>query len=157
MKLVWKWAGEEDLPILVQTRLKVLRAANHLPEDAPLPQVEAASRAYYTKALADGSHAALLVYAGEEIIAAGGVSFYQVMPTCDQPTGRKAYIMNMYTAPAWRRQGIAMETLRMLLACCHRRGVEHITLEATEEGRPLYEIAGFVPMQHEMKYKGEYL
>ena len=72
------------------------------------------------------------------------------MPTCDNETGRKAYIMNMYTDPSYRRQGIAMNTLDLLVKDARRRGVTHITLEATAAGRPLYEKYGFVPMEHEM-------
>lgn len=148
MDLQWKWAGAEELDLLVQTRLQVLRAANRLDENAPLPEVEAQSRQYYQQAGSD--HAALLVYDGEKVIGTGGVSFYRVMPTCCNPTGRKAYIMNMYTAPEYRRRGIARKTLDMLVQECRRRGVGFITLEATEAGRPLYESYGFVPMRDEM-------
>ena len=39
----------------------------------------------------------------------------QVLPTYHNPTGKKAYIMNMYTAPEYRRQGIALHTLDLLV------------------------------------------
>ena len=41
----------------------------------------------------------------------GGVSFFEVMPTYNNPSGTKAYIMNMYTKPEYRRKGIAYKTL----------------------------------------------
>lgn len=144
----WKWATLDDLETLVRTRVEVLRAANGLPEDADMREVEAQSRTYYWEMW--NSHAALLVYDGGQVIATGGVSFYRVMPTCMNPTGEKAYIMNMYTAPEYRRCGIARKTLDMLVQECHRRGVAFITLEATSAGRPLYERYGFVPMNDEM-------
>ena len=84
-------------------------------------------------------------------IGAGGVSFYQVMPTYHNPTGKKAYIMNMYTAPAYRRQGIAFHTLDLLVKDIRKQGVSQITLEATEMGRPLYEKYGFIKMVDEME------
>lgn len=148
MALIWKWAEKADLDVLVRTRVEVLRAANGLNGDADLSRVEEQSRLYYQQAW--NEHAALLVYDGEKIVGTGGVSFYQVMPTCCNPTGRKAYIMNMYTAPEYRRQGIAQKTLDMLVQECLRRGVNFITLEATAAGRPLYEKYGFVPMEDEM-------
>ena len=148
MSLEWKWAEQSDIGTLVRTRIQVLRAANHLPDDADLSLVEEQSRAYYQVCWAD--HAALLVYDGENVVGTGGVSFYRVMPTCCNPSGQKAYIMNMYTVPEYRRQGIAAKTLDMLVQECHRRGVDFISLEATAAGRPLYEKHGFVSMQDEM-------
>lgn len=98
-----------------------------------------------------GEHIAYLVYDNGKFIGAGGVSFYQVMPTYHNPTGKKAYIMNMYTAPEYRRQGIAFQTLDLLVKDAKEQGVLQIALEATDMGRPLYERYGFVKMEDEME------
>lgn len=83
------------------------------------------------------------------------MSYFQVMPTVHNPTGQKAYLMNMYTAPQYRRQGVAAHTLALLVEDAHRRGVTAISLEATAMGRPLYERFGFVSMEHEMELQEE--
>ncbi|MBQ9119433.1 MAG: GNAT family N-acetyltransferase [Lachnospiraceae bacterium] len=149
----YKKAGLEDIDELVPTRITVLRAANRLSAEVDMSQVEQESRAYYEKALADGTHTAYLVYDGERFIGAGGVSIYQVMPTYHNPSGKKAYIMNMYTAPEYRRKGIAMKTLDLLVKEAQERGISQISLEATEAGRPLYEKYGFVKMEDEMELR----
>lgn len=113
--------------------------------------VEKESYEYYKSALEICEHIAYLVYDNETLIGAGGVSFYQVMPTYHNPTGKKAYIMNMYTAPEYRRQGIAIHTLDLLVKDVRKQGVSQIALEATEMGRPLYEKYGFVKMEDEME------
>lgn len=53
----------------------------------------------YKRALETGAHIAYLVYDKGRFIGAGGVSFYQAMPTYHNSSGKKAYIMNMYTSP----------------------------------------------------------
>lgn len=63
----------------------------------------------------------------------------------------EAYIMNMYTAPEYRRQGIAIHTLDLLVKDAKEQGVLQIALEATDMGRPLYERYGFVKMEDEME------
>ena len=83
------------------------------------------------------------------------MSYYRVMPTCDVTSGKKAYVMNMYTDPEYRRQGIAYRTLELLVQDAKARGVEHITLEATDMGRPLYEKYGFVQMKSEMQLRNK--
>lgn len=147
----YKKADISDIDLLVSSRITVLRAANKLSDDADMSPVEEQSRIYYQKALMDGTHTAYLVFDGKRLVGTGGISYYSVMPTCCDPTGKKAYVMNMYTAPEYRRQGIAMKTLELLVQDSKSRGVEHITLEATEMGRPLYEKFGFIKMENEMQ------
>ena len=147
----YKKATIEDIDELVRTRIIVLRAANKLSDDVDMSLVEKESYEYYMRALETGEHIAYLVYDNGTFIGAGGVNFYQVMPTYHNPTGRKAYIMNMYTASEYRRQGIAFYTLDLLVKDARKRDVTQIALEATDMGRSLYEKYGFVKMEDEME------
>ena len=147
----YKKATIADIDELVKTRIIVLRAANKLSNDEDMSLVEKESYEYYKSALETGEHVAYLVYDNETFIGAGGVSFYKVMPTYHNPTGKKAYIMNMYTALEYRRQGIALHTLDLLVKDAKEQGVLQIALEATDMGRPLYERYGFVKMEDEME------
>ncbi len=151
MNLTYKRATIQDIDILTKTRIEVLRAANQLPDDVNMIEVEKQSYSYYEKALCDDTHIAYLIFDENRFVGAGGVSFFQVMPTYHNPSGKKAYIMNMYTVPEYRRKGIAYKTLDMLIADTKRKGISAISLEATPMGRPLYEKYGFVKMQDEME------
>lgn len=155
MDLIYKRATSEDIDILTRTRIEVLRAANQLSDDIDMSEVEKESYNYYQKALCDGSHIAYLVFDGKRFVGAGGVSFFQVMPTYHNPSGNKAYIMNMYTNPAYRRRGIAAKTLDMLINDTKNKGITAISLEATDMGKPLYEKYGFIKMNDEMKLPEE--
>ena len=147
----YKKATMEDIKELVRTRIIVLRAANKLSDDVDMSLVEQETYAYYQWALETGEHIAYLVYDNGTFIGAGGVSFYRVMPTYHNPSGKKAYIMNMYTAPEYRRQGIAFHTLDLLVKDAKNQGISQIALEATDMGRPVYEKYGFVKMEDEME------
>ncbi len=147
----YKIATLEDLDFLTTSRIEVLRAANKLDDSVDMSEVEKQSRSYYKKALVDGSHVAILVMDEGTFVGAGGISYYSVMPTYHNPTGMKAYVMNMYTKPEYRRQGIALHTLDMLVNDARKRGITDITLEATDMGRPLYEKYGFTNMKSEME------
>ncbi len=150
-KFEYKKAAVEDIDELVRTRIIVLRAANKLSVDVDMSVVEQESYKYYKWAIDSGEHIAYLVYDNKKFIGAGGVSFYRVMPTYHNPTGKKAYIMNMYTALEYRRRGIALHTLDLLVKDAREQGVSKIALEATDMGRPLYERYGFITMEDEME------
>ena len=151
MNFLYKKATIEDIELLVKTRIEVLRAANKLSDDVDMSEVEKNSCEYYKIALQNETHTAYLVFDGEKFVGAGGVSYFQVMPTYHNPSGCKAYIMNMYTNPEYRRKGIAIKTLELLVDDAKKRGIHAISLEATDMGRPLYEKLGFIKMNDEME------
>ncbi len=151
MALNYRKATLDDLDVLTETRIEVLRAANQLSDDVDMSEVKRQSFEYYQKALKDNTHIAYLIFDGEIFVGAGGISYFQVMPTYHNPTGKKAYIMNMYTNPSYRRQGIAFKTLDLLVTDAREKGITAISLEATDMGRPLYEKYGFIKMNDEME------
>lgn len=97
MNLTYKRATIEDIDLLTETRIEVLRAANKLSDDVDMSEVEKQSYDYYKKALCDGTHIAYLIFNENCFVGSGGVSFFQVMPTYHNPSGKKAYIMNIHT------------------------------------------------------------
>ena len=58
--------------------------------------------------------------------------------------GREAYLLNMYTLPDYRKQGIASALLDAMEAEAIARRFGKVWLHASEAGRPLYERIGFV-------------
>ena len=76
MNLIYKRATLEDINILTETRIEVLRAANKLSADTDMSEVERQSYHYYQKALCDGSHIAYLVFNENRFVGSGGVSFF---------------------------------------------------------------------------------
>lgn len=151
MNLIYKRATIDDLEMLTETRICVLRAANKLSDEVDMIEVREQTYEYYKKALSEEMHVAYLVFDEELFVGAGGVSFFGVMPTYHNATGKKAYIMNMYTKPEYRRRGIAYKTLDLLVDEAKKRGITAISLEATDMGKPLYEKYGFVKMMDEME------
>ena len=146
MNLEYRKETIDDLDLLTKTRIEVLRAANNLDNLIDMSRVERESRVYYENAIANNFHTAYLVFDGVDFVGTGGISYYTVMPTFHNPTGKKAYIMNMY-----RRMGIATRTLELLIQDAKKCGITSISLEATEIGRKLYERYGFVSMTSEME------
>ena len=73
------------------------------------------------------------------------------MPSPDNPTGKCAYLMNIYTKPQFRKQGVGEAIIKWLVEQAIKRGISKIYLETSESGKRLYTKFGFVPMQDMMK------
>lgn len=77
MNLIYRKATIEDIDILTETRVEVLRAANKLSTDANMDEVRKQSYGYYKKALCDDTHIAYLIFDETQVVGAGGVSFFK--------------------------------------------------------------------------------
>ena len=88
-----------------------------------------------------------------EIIAGGaGVQLRDVLPhplsRADKwsgvAEGRHAIILNVFTEPDWRHQGIAVLLLERIIEWARAEHLDRLVLHASEAGRPLYESLGFL-------------
>lgn len=93
----------------------------------------------------NGDQMTVLAFDGERAVGCATVCYITLMPTVDHPTGKRAHIMNVYTNADYRRRGIARQMITMLLDEARERGVTYVSLDATENGRPLYTSLGFAP------------
>jgi len=138
-------AGAADIEsILDQRRLMFVDMG--YPADRFLDDTLAASREFFSSWMAEGRYRAWLVETeGGEIVAGGGVLVTAHLPSPRDPNPRRPLIVNVFTAPAHRRKGIARRLLDIMLAWCRSQGFGSVTLYASTDGKPLYEAAGFVP------------
>lgn len=114
-------------------------------------QIESNNKIYFQTALADDSFVAWIALDGDNIVATSGLSFYVVPPALVE--GKVAYIMNMFTLPEYRNQGIGTELFKRIVEEAKKRGYKIIKLNATDMVRPLYEKYGFVDSHGEMIFK----
>lgn len=70
--------------------------------------------------------------------------------TC--PNSKAAYIQNMYTLKEYRRQGLAKELFVRTLEEAKAKGCSKVILNASDDGKPLYEQFGFKDVPDEMEY-----
>lgn len=149
MKIKCRKANIDDLDLLVSLRIEALIDMYKYPETNDFSLLRTETEKYYRENL-NTKHLAYLCYVDDELAATVAASIYQVMPTYYNPSGHKAYIMNVYTRQAYRNCGLAKQNLKYLLDDLNKRNIGFITLEATNMGRPLYEGMGFIPQDTEM-------
>lgn len=72
------------------------------------------------------------------------------MPYNSNLSGLEAYIMNVYTIPMWRGQGIATALLKEIICFVRETEAKRLWLHTTEDGKRIYEQLGFVSTSKEM-------
>ena len=133
-------AAEADIEGMMQSRMDTLRAVNHLRSDYQFSEAfQAASRKFFL----EGNQSTVLAMDGDRVVGCATMCYIEMMPTFSHPSGKRAHLMNVYTDPARRREGVAFQMVSRLIDEAWKRGVTEISLDATEAGRPLYQKLGF--------------
>jgi GNAT superfamily N-acetyltransferase len=138
-------ASLADVEALVQLRLALQLESGHLTQDTMVTALTQATHQYLMEALPKETFIAWVAEAEGKIVASSGLIFFQKPPSENNLSGLEAYIMNMYTLPPWRGQGIATGLLHELMQFVKQTRAHRIWMYATQDGKPIYEKAGFVP------------
>jgi GNAT superfamily N-acetyltransferase len=77
------------------------------------------------------------------IVAGGGLSVLPWPPGPSYPIDRLAFVYNVYVEPTHRRRGLARRVMEAIHEFCRAHGIRSIALNASEDGRPLYEALGY--------------
>jgi GNAT superfamily N-acetyltransferase len=137
-------ASVEDVETLVHLRLALAWESGHLSRDVIASSLREAIRQYLIEAIPAETFIVWIAETQGQIVATSGLVFFQKPPSEHNLSGLEAYILNMYTLPQWRKQGIATLLLEHLMAFIKQSKAHRIWMYATQEGKPLYEKAGFI-------------
>ncbi len=129
---------------LVRLRLDLLREVGDLQNNAHAVSLAEATRRYLTKKVPKGEFVAWVAEADGRIVGTSGLVFFERPPVERNISGREAYVMNMYTIPEWRGRGIATALTREIIDFVKGTNATRIWLRTTEDGKRIYEKAGFV-------------
>jgi GNAT superfamily N-acetyltransferase len=105
-----------------------------------------AFRPWLREKMSSGEYLAWMATGGDGRIVAGlGLWLMDWPPHLVGPGSRRGNILNVYTLPSFRRQGIARHLMEAALDWCRGNGIRAVILHASDEGRSLYERLGFGP------------
>ena len=133
-----------DIDQLVRLRLLLFEEIGEITQDRPVDAFREATLAYLATSLQQGTFLAWVAERGNQIVATSGLVLFERPPAPSNLSGKEAYIMNMYTLPQWRGQGLATALLQEVLHFAKSASIKRLWLHATEQGRLVYEKAGFL-------------
>jgi GNAT superfamily N-acetyltransferase len=118
-----------------------------------LDRVDKVSMEYFNQALRIGTYKAWLAEdANGQVVAGGGIVVAPWPGFPGENLAERAWILNMYTEPGARRQGVAKRLMEVMITWCREKGFSTVSLHASPAGRPIYESFGFRPT-NEMRLK----
>ncbi len=137
-------ATRADLPVLLDLRLAFDRET--LGGDLPADQVEPhrSQVADYLASHIDGdTYLAVVAESAGRIVGMGGLVLVARPPNPRSRYSREGFIVNVYTLPLWRRNGVGRAVIDRLVAEARGLQLYRVYLRTSDHGRGLYEKLGF--------------
>jgi len=135
-------ATVDDIPVIVQQRRQMFldmggADANKLDEHDP------GFDAWIRDKLPAEEYVGWVADTNGRNVGGAGLWIMDWPPHPADPTSQRGCVMNVYVDPVYRRQGLARLMVTALLRWANQHGVRILILNASREGRGLYESLGF--------------
>lgn len=137
-------AGTDAVETFVEQRRAMFFDMGHR-DETTLDQMCAAFRPWLAEKMRAGEYIGWIATA--DGLPAGGAGLWLMdwPPHLIGPGSRRGNILNVYTRPEYRKQGIARTLVQTALDWCRAHAIAVVILHASPAGRPLYESLGFHP------------
>jgi len=141
----------DDAAALVRHRIGMFTDMG-VPLDARA--LRASFRAWLAETMPAGIYRAWVVeHASKAIVGGGGATIIPWPPGPRYLGGRLAYVYNVYTEPPHRRRGVARLVMQTIHTWCEAQGITSIALNASEDGRAMYEAMGYAVTPSPMMFR----
>ena len=97
MDIAVKRASVNEIDKLLEWRMEVLQNVFDISVESNDSGLCAANQEYYLGKIPSGEHIAVFAENEGMTMGCGGLCLYKEIPSPDNPTGRCAYLMNVYT------------------------------------------------------------
>jgi ribosomal protein S18 acetylase RimI-like enzyme len=145
MKIRSAELNETDLLAIVEHRRAMFRDMGYADEVA-LNAMSDPFRPWLHRKMKAGEYLAWFALAPDSSIAAGLGLWLMEWPPHMVGAGQiRGNIINVYTMPAHRRQGMARALTETALEWCRANHIHVVVLHSSDQGRRIYQSLGFQP------------
>jgi len=142
-KLKIQKIGVEDIPLLVEYRLVYLSELQGLQNEDLEYLLKNDLELYFRKSMKEGRFFAIYAELEGKILSFGGMVIKEIPGDSRKSSYLEGDILNMYTVPEARRQGVSSVILEHLIAEAKLMGISKVALHTSKDGEILYRKFGF--------------
>ena len=135
--------GIPEIPVLIEYRLAYLSELQGIRDELYETQLKKDLEIYFRKSMKEGRFFSLYAELEGKILSFGGMVIKEIPGDSVKSSYLEGDILNMYTIPEARRQGISSIILEQLLAAAKSMGISKVALHTSKDGEILYRKFGF--------------
>lgn len=141
--------NREDVDSFWKLRFGLLKELGEICSDINLIELEQSTKTFFLSSINKN----LICYGvveNNEIISIVSLCLFDRIPYPENLKGKEGYILNVYTCPGFRRQGLAKLLLQEIIIYANNHDINKLWLNSSEYGKYLYSSLGFICKNDEM-------
>ena len=142
--MIFRKADSNDVGELINLRKEQLLEENLKEGRNDERNIDNELKEYFTKNIINNTFISWVAIENNRIIATSGLCFYQLPPTFSNPSGKVAYVTNMYTMKEYRRKGIATTLVEKIINEAKLLDYKILRLHTSLDGKSIYMKYGFI-------------
>ena len=148
----FRFATQDDVELLAKLRIEMRKERETVRLAVSEEEFLRANIDYFREFIGNGHYCGIIVEENGEVAATGGMCFHNHPPSYSIPNGKSAYLLNVYTLPAFRHRGIAGKIVEILVEEAEKKGCCKAYLNASKMGKSVYQKFGFEDVENEMVF-----
>lgn len=144
MNITYHKATIEDVTTLVDNRILFALELSGVQSEEDIHSLRNQMTDYFSKAIQDNTCISFIAKCEGIVAGIGSVHLREMPGNFKNPSGKWGYIMNMYTIPSFRGNGICKSILNLLVEEGKKYGYYAFELHATNDGEKVYIQEGFI-------------
>jgi GNAT superfamily N-acetyltransferase len=149
---IYRLAGEADLPQLAEMRWDFRTEHEGIPFELSKERFLTVCLEFLQRAFKSGRWSFWLADQDGQILTNAFVQRIEKVPSPTHLAREFGYVTNVYTRPAWRRQGIGAGLIQTVQEWAAAQGLEMLVLWPARPSVEFYRRAGFLQPGEEMEY-----
>ncbi len=141
--IIYKLADVKDIPVLVENRIKFLLEIQGQKSENEIETLRQELTLYNERAIPSGEFIAFIAEYENHAIAFSGLVIQAIPPSFTIINGKIGYVLNMYTLPEYRGNGICPKLMDLIVEKGKELGLFKLYLNATKDGYQVYVNKGF--------------
>jgi len=145
MEIELKKVGIEHLEILVDLRIEFIKDIHPEIDHQLLDKIQKTTLNYFNDLLNNNSYIGFIgINKNGEVICTAGLIIYYLPPLNNENYRKIGHVLNFYTKPAYRKNGIGLKLMNYLKDTAKSEKINRLVLNSTKMGFSIYKKAGFI-------------
>jgi GNAT superfamily N-acetyltransferase len=142
-ELKFRKLNKDDKDLFVKLRFEYFSMSNFDINEFERNELKNNLTKYFDENIGNNNFLGMICEYRKEIISAAYLAINRKPPNQNFVNGKTGTLLNVFTYPEYRNQGIATELLRRIIEEARKENINVISLSSTKEGEKLYKKLGF--------------